>query len=97
MGGLIRHGTPPCGRGSLFEAWLPLPDAAPPPDAPPELPPEAACLRVLVVDDLAVNRLVIRAMLEAAGVAMIESQTIGGKITDKAGALAAFRRLARTE
>ncbi len=34
-------------------------------------------------------------MLEAAGVEMIENQTFGGSITDKAGALAAFRR--RTE
>lgn len=37
----------------------------------------------------------IAAMLQAAGVEMIEQQTFGGKITDKANALAAFRR--RTE
>jgi len=73
MGGLIRFSTPPCGRGSLFEAWLPLAEAAPPPDAPLEIPPEAARLRVLVVDDLAVNRLVIRAMLEAAGHSVAEA------------------------
>jgi hypothetical protein len=37
----------------------------------------------------------IAAMLEAAGVQMIEAQTIGAKVTDKAAALAAYRR--RTE
>jgi hypothetical protein len=37
----------------------------------------------------------VAAMLEAAGVEMVEKQTFGGGITDKAGALAAFRR--RTE
>jgi hypothetical protein len=37
----------------------------------------------------------VAAMLQAAGVEMIERQTFGGRITDKAGALAAFRR--RTE
>jgi len=75
MGGTIRFGVPPHGRGSLFEVALPLPEAAPP--ALPEvaaMPVTAIGLRVLVVDDLAVNRFVLRAMLEQAGHAVAEAE-----------------------
>ncbi|HEY8613937.1 MAG TPA: response regulator, partial [Roseomonas sp.] len=56
-------------QGSVFEVWLPLPDAEPAPTpAMPEVPPPCPRgLRVLVVDDVTVNRLVLRAMLEPAG------------------------------
>ena len=37
----------------------------------------------------------VAAMMEAAGVEMIENQTFGGKLNDRAGAIAAFR--SRTE
>ncbi|WP_052401441.1 hybrid sensor histidine kinase/response regulator [Muricoccus aerilatus] len=79
MDGSIRFGTPPGGRGSVFEAWLPLPDAEPP-EAPAvaEATPAAAGIpprgmTVLVVDDIAVNRLVLRAMLERAGHRVLEA------------------------
>ncbi len=69
MEGSIRFGTPPGGKGSLFEVWLPLPEAemvaeAPHPPAPIPCP---TGLHVLVVDDVTVNRLVLRAILEPAG------------------------------
>jgi signal transduction histidine kinase/CheY-like chemotaxis protein len=69
MDGSIRFGTAPGGRGSVFEAWLPLPECEPPPPvAAPE--PGLICptsLHVLIVDDVAVNRLILRVMLERAG------------------------------
>ena len=76
MDGSIRFGTPSSGQGSVFEAWLPLPEAAlPTPAAPAKAPPPpASTLRVLVVDDVAVNRLVLRAMLEAAGHGVTEAR-----------------------
>ncbi|MFC7735471.1 ATP-binding protein [Roseomonas sp. GCM10028921] len=80
MGGTIRFGVPPGGKGSTFEAWLPLPDAAMPPAsnpsgaAPRPARPRAKGLRVLVVDDVAVNRLVLRAMLEPAGHRVTEAE-----------------------
>ncbi|MBI0537840.1 response regulator [Roseomonas sp. KE2513] len=78
MDGSIRFGTPPGGRGSVFEAWLPLPDAEPPQAvAPVEAAPVAAGtppgITVLVVDDIEVNRLVLRAMLERAGHRVLEA------------------------
>ncbi|WP_458095059.1 response regulator [Roseomonas sp. WA12] len=78
MKGSIRFGTPPNGKGSVFEAWLPLPDTVPPalpaaPEPAPRACQPAACLHVLVVDDVAVNRLVLRAMLEMAGHAVTEA------------------------
>ena len=94
MDGSIRFGIPPGGRGSLFEACLPLPDAEPPAPAiaasipssipgsiagsvtgtrPPAAPEPSPGLTVLVTDDIAVNRLVLRAMLERAGHRVIEA------------------------
>ncbi len=69
MEGSIRFGTPPGGKGSLFEVWLPLPEAEMAPEAPhPPAPiPCPTGLHVLVVDDVTVNRLVLRAILEPAG------------------------------
>jgi len=80
MDGSIRFGTPPGGRGSVFEVWLPLPDAPAPPQPPAAAQPGAAVagepargMTVLVVDDITVNRLVLRAMLERAGHRVIEA------------------------
>jgi signal transduction histidine kinase/ActR/RegA family two-component response regulator len=76
MDGSITFGTPPGGKGSVFEAWLPLPDAEAP-ALPATAEPEPRCatrLRVLVVDDVAVNRLVLRAILEGAGHRVIEAE-----------------------
>ncbi|MBP0444770.1 response regulator [Roseomonas sp. SSH11] len=74
MDGSIRFGTPPDGRGSIFEVWLPLPDAEPP-ASPAEAPaPGSASLQVLVVDDVAVNRLVLRGLLQGAGHRVTEAE-----------------------
>jgi signal transduction histidine kinase/DNA-binding response OmpR family regulator len=68
MGGRIGCDSEP-GRGALFWIELPLPvEAAPEAEAAEASPPAAdRALRVLVVDDVAANRLVARAMLTAAG------------------------------
>jgi signal transduction histidine kinase/CheY-like chemotaxis protein len=67
MGGRIGCDSEP-GRGALFWVELPLPLAeAPPAVAPAEPRTLRAPLRVLVVDDVAANRMVARAMLVAAG------------------------------
>jgi signal transduction histidine kinase len=68
MNGTIGHDANPCG-GSIF--WLELPQGVAPEIAPAE--PHAAPLpaargqRILVVDDIAMNREVIGAFLRAAG------------------------------
>jgi signal transduction histidine kinase len=69
MGGDITHADGPDGRGSRFTLRLTLPAAlmpAPPaPEAAPALPPPG--LRILVVDDIAANRMVAKALLSQAG------------------------------
>jgi CheY-like chemotaxis protein len=72
MGGAIGCETGPGGRGSLFWIELPLEETAEaePPPPPPAPSPNAAGTRprrVLVVDDVAPNRMVARALLEGAG------------------------------
>ncbi|WP_144404353.1 response regulator [Belnapia sp. F-4-1] len=58
MGGMLRHDPGPEGAGARFTLTLPA----------PELPSEPARpLRLLVVDDVLVNRKVARALLEPAG------------------------------
>jgi len=71
MGGTIGCDAAP-GGGALF--WLELPlEAAPPTEerqeseAPAEVAPAAAPMDILVVDDIAANRQIAQAMLEAAG------------------------------
>ena len=68
MGGAIGCDSAP-GHGAVFWLELPLRDAglvpAEAPAAPPASPGDR--LRVLVVDDLAPNRLVVQALLETAG------------------------------
>ena len=61
------------GQGSAFTVTLPLPAAEnPTPPAPEDSDSlDFAGLRVLVVDDNAVNQLVARAILEAAGVSVL--------------------------
>ena len=68
MGGRIGCDSEP-GRGALFWVELPMVVEAAPEAQPAEAAPAAAAraLRVLVVDDVAANRLVARAMLTAAG------------------------------
>ncbi len=65
MGGEIGMTPGPEARGSCFWANLPLPvaDVAPPPSADRRA---SGSYRVLVVDDVALNRLVVQALLEAA-------------------------------
>jgi signal transduction histidine kinase/HPt (histidine-containing phosphotransfer) domain-containing protein len=68
MGGEIGYLANP-GGGSVF--WLELPPAtiaaAPPPAAPQAAPPEPTGKRILLADDIAMNRDVIGAFLRAAG------------------------------
>ncbi|MBE9603314.1 response regulator [Acetobacteraceae bacterium H6797] len=67
MGGQIGCDSEP-GNGALFWVELPLPLAVLPiEDALPARPALARPLRVLVVDDVAANRLVARAMLASGG------------------------------
>ncbi|MDW8398090.1 MAG: PAS-domain containing protein [Acetobacteraceae bacterium] len=68
MGGRIGCESEP-GRGAQFWVELPLPVESPPEAeaAAAEQPAPQRRLRVLVVDDVAANRLVARAMLAAAG------------------------------
>lgn len=54
-------------KGALFWVELPLAKAGPPGPAPGEAAPPQQGLRLLVVDDIAVNRLLARVMLEQAG------------------------------
>ncbi len=71
MGGTLDYAPGPEGIGSSFSALLPLseakagPDEAPGPAGP--APAATRPLRLLVVDDVRANRLVARALLEAAG------------------------------
>ncbi len=68
MGGMLRYQPGPGDVGSLFVAELPLPVAAPPPDAAPaRIAPPVAGLRVLVVDDVASNRRLAEVLLQQAG------------------------------
>jgi signal transduction histidine kinase len=71
MGGTIGVDAGPGRIGSLFWLDLPLPEAAaPPPTQAAEPPAETAPgprRRVLVVDDVAPNRMVARILLEGAG------------------------------
>jgi CheY-like chemotaxis protein len=67
MGGTIGHCPNPCG-GSIF--WLELPRNEPVPSAPAEVAmtvPSLAAQRVLLVDDIAMNRDVVGAFLRSAG------------------------------
>ncbi|MBO1077414.1 ATP-binding protein [Roseomonas haemaphysalidis] len=80
MGGQIGMAPGPGGRGSLFWAELPLREVVPPAAARPvprsqassQAPSQAAPpvaprgRRILVVDDVALNRLVVQALLEPA-------------------------------
>jgi signal transduction histidine kinase/ActR/RegA family two-component response regulator len=63
MGGRIGMVPGPEGRGSLFWAELPLREVVQPPAAQPASPRDH---RILVVDDVALNRLVVQALLEPA-------------------------------
>jgi CheY-like chemotaxis protein len=68
MGGDLTLVDGPGGVGSSFTLVVPLPAVALPDAAPaakPSVPPSG--LRVLVVDDVALNRMTARAMLEHAG------------------------------
>ena len=69
MGGCITHADGPDGRGSRFTLRLTLPaapmPAAPEPEPAPALPPPG--LRILVVDDIAANRMLAEALLRQAG------------------------------
>ncbi len=58
MGGTLRHAPGPEGQGSRFTLTIPAPTLPAEPDRP---------LRLLVVDDVMVNRKVARALLEPAG------------------------------
>jgi CheY-like chemotaxis protein len=69
MGGALTHADGPGGRGSRFTLRLQLPLAPMPaslaPEPAPTLPPPG--LRILVVDDIAANRMVAEALLRQAG------------------------------
>ncbi|PWC29183.1 ATP-binding protein [Teichococcus aestuarii] len=78
MGGRIGVLPGPEGRGSLFWAELPLPPAALPAapaqaGAMPHMLPLATPLRILVVDDVPLNRMVAQTMLRQAGHSVAEA------------------------
>lgn len=76
MGGRIGVLPGPEGRGSLFWAELPLPPVVPaglPAQAAAQMPPLAAPLRILVVDDVPLNRMVAQTMLRQAGHSVAEA------------------------
>lgn len=67
MGGRVEVDHPSEG-GALFRLCLPLPPAdLPAPADPPVLPVARRSLRLLVADDIAANRLLMRALLTGAG------------------------------
>jgi signal transduction histidine kinase/CheY-like chemotaxis protein len=77
MGGRLRYEPGPGGVGSRFVAELPLPTATAPPravaperEARPHLPPG---LRVLVVDDVPVNRMLAEALLRQEGAVVTQA------------------------
>jgi signal transduction histidine kinase/CheY-like chemotaxis protein len=75
MGGSLRYLPREDRVGSIFRLNLPWPEAqaaAAPPDAASA--PSAAGLRLLVADDVQVNRLVLRAMLTGAGHQVTEAR-----------------------
>jgi signal transduction histidine kinase/DNA-binding NarL/FixJ family response regulator len=84
MGGRIGCDSEP-GRGALFWVELPLPLAEAPEAAPPVPQALRSPLRVLVVDDVAGNRMVARAMLAAAGHA-VEVAADGAEAVDAVAA-----------
>ncbi|GGI99276.1 hybrid sensor histidine kinase/response regulator [Neoroseomonas lacus] len=70
MGGRAWYAPGPGGVGSCFSVTLPLPAVAPPaPVEPPapEPPKRTEALRILVVDDIAANRMVAEALLGQLG------------------------------
>jgi signal transduction histidine kinase/AmiR/NasT family two-component response regulator len=87
MGGDLTHADGPNGVGSRFTLALPLPASTPAaavvPVAQPSVPRRG--LRILVVDDVALNRLTARALLQHAGHAVDEA-------VDGFAALAAIAR-----
>ncbi|WP_051330020.1 ATP-binding protein [Niveispirillum irakense] len=90
MGGEIGVDSVP-GRGSLFWVEIPLRPAAPPAHAPePPLPAvdqavaQGRSLRILVAEDLPVNQLLVRAILERAGHMVV-------MVSDGDGAVAAVQ------
>jgi signal transduction histidine kinase len=75
MGGELSHADGKGGTGSRFILALPMPAVAPaivPPVAQPSLPPRG--LRILVVDDVALNRMTARALLLHAGHVVEEAE-----------------------
>lgn len=85
MGGEVTHADGPNGIGSCFTLTLPLPAVAASAvslSARRELPPR---LRILVVDDVALNRMTARALLQHAGHIVDEA-------SDGQAALAALAR-----
>jgi signal transduction histidine kinase/AmiR/NasT family two-component response regulator len=86
MGGALSHADAPLGIGSRFTLVVPLAETAPAvvvPAAPTPLPPRG--LRILVVDDIALNRMTARALLQHAGHDVEEAE-------DGAAAIAALTR-----
>jgi signal transduction histidine kinase/AmiR/NasT family two-component response regulator len=87
MGGDLTHADAPAGTGSRFTLVVPLPATAPAVIMPVTQPPlPARGLRILVVDDVALNRMTARALLQHAGHIVEEAE-------DGATAVAAVTRL----
>lgn len=87
MGGDLTHADAPAGTGSRFTLIVPLPATAPAVITPVTQPPlPSRQLRILVVDDVRLNRMTARALLQHAGHIVDEAE-------DGPGALAAVTRL----
>lgn len=77
MSGSLRHEDGPGGRGSRFTLSLPLTAAEGIAEESPPAPPSASAgrpeLNILVVDDIATNRLVAAELLKGAGHRVVEA------------------------
>lgn len=86
MGGTISLESK-LGDGATFTVWLPLRRADPPSPAGDDAVQTLPALRVLVVDDNAINQTVARAVLEATG-AVVEIANDGAEALERLRAAA---------
>ena len=78
MGGTLTHSDGPMGLGSCFTLTLPLKAAQAPETSAPALdatPPVPRGMNILVVDDIATNRIIASELLRAAGHRVVQASS----------------------